>query len=194
MPEYAYKAITSKGQIVRNKVEDASRQSLIQKLKHHDLTPIQIVQTSYRSKSQKKVKKNVSNIKDIVNTNNSALVLNKEPARTPSLVEAINLRIAASEKITTRDIMVFTQNFYLLKKANFNNIHALNTIIQSTENLSLKGILEDILAGVETRRLHLYYNGILFKYISSYLHKYGKSWGIIWVTFKCFGASSTLLR
>ena len=45
--------------------------------------------------------------------------------------------------------MVFTQNFYLLKKANFNNIHALNTIIESTENISFKGILEDILAGVE---------------------------------------------
>ena len=45
--------------------------------------------------------------------------------------------------------MVFTQNFYLLKKANFNNIHALNTIIQSTENVSFRGILEDILAGVE---------------------------------------------
>ena len=45
--------------------------------------------------------------------------------------------------------MIFTQNFYLLKKANFNNIHALDTIIQSTENLSFRGILEDILAGVE---------------------------------------------
>ena len=194
MPEYAYKAITSKGQIVRNKVEDASRQSLIQKLKNHDLTPIQIVQTSYRSKSPKRVKKNVSNIKDIMNTNNSTLVLNQEPSRAPSLVEAINLRLAAAEKITTRDIMVFTQNFYLLKKANFNNIHALNTIIQSTENLSLKGILEDILAGVETRRLHIHYNGILFKYIPTYLHKYDKSRGVIWITCKCLGASSSLPR
>ena len=37
----------------------------------------------------------------------------------------------------------------MLKKANFNNIHALNTIIESTENVTFKGILEDILAGVE---------------------------------------------
>ena len=36
-----------------------------------------------------------------------------------------------------------------LNKANFNNIHALNTIIESTENISFRGILEDILAGVE---------------------------------------------
>lgn len=45
--------------------------------------------------------------------------------------------------------MIFTQNFYLLKKADFNNIHALSTIIQSTENLTFRGILEDILAGIE---------------------------------------------
>ena len=36
-----------------------------------------------------------------------------------------------------------------MKKANFNNIHALKTIIDSTENITFKGILEDILAGVE---------------------------------------------
>ena len=36
-----------------------------------------------------------------------------------------------------------------MKKANFNNVHALSTIIDSTENLALVGILEDILAGVE---------------------------------------------
>lgn len=46
-------------------------------------------------------------------------------------------------------MVIFTQNFYLLKKANFNNIHALSTIIESTDNLSFRGILEDILAGVE---------------------------------------------
>ena len=51
--------------------------------------------------------------------------------------------LSKTEKVTSRDLVIFTQNFYLLKKANFNNIHALNTLIESTENLSLKGILED---------------------------------------------------
>ena len=68
---------------------------------------------------------------------------------TLSTKEKINMYLAKTEKITQRDIVVFTQNFYLLKKANFNNIHALNTIIESTENISFRGILEDILAGVE---------------------------------------------
>ena len=43
-----------------------------------------------------------------------------------------------------RDVVIFTQNFYLLKKANFNNIHALDTIIHSTENIAFREILEDI--------------------------------------------------
>jgi len=80
-----------------------------------------------------------------VNTTN----IGKSKPKQLSTKEKINLYFAKTEKITTRDIMIFTQNFYLLKKANFNNIHALDTIIQSTENISFKGILEDILAGVE---------------------------------------------
>ena len=53
-------------------------------------------------------------------------------------------------KITNRDIVIFTQDFYLLKKANFNNIHALSTIIENTENPSFRAIIEDILLGVES--------------------------------------------
>ena len=44
MPVYTYKAVTKSGQVVRNRVEDVSRQSLIQKLKDNDLLPISVVQ------------------------------------------------------------------------------------------------------------------------------------------------------
>jgi len=73
---------------------------------------------------------------------------NREKKR-ESYIQKINNALAKTEKITTRDLVIFTQNFYLLKKANFNNIHALSTIINSTENYIFKGILEDILAGVQ---------------------------------------------
>ena len=75
--------------------------------------------------------------------------LGKSKSKQLTSAEKIHLYFAKTEKITTRDIMIFTQDFYLLKKANFNNIHALDTIIQNTENMSFRGILEDILAGVE---------------------------------------------
>ncbi len=162
MPEYVYRAVTKKGQIVKNKVEESSRQALIKKLKGNELMPIQIVQVGYIGKKQKKVKKNVTNIEDIMKTANSTNIFKTDEITKATFIEKINLALSATEKITTRDLVIFTQNFYLLKKANFNNIHALSTIIQSTENLSFKGILEDILAGVEARRLYVYNNGILF--------------------------------
>lgn len=149
MPEYVYRAVTDKGLIVRNRVEDSSKQSLIRRLKHNGLMPIQVVQVGYNSKKNKKTKKNINNIEDIMKTANTTNILNNSNRNNLSIIEKINLKLAATEKITNRDLVIFTQNFYLLKKANFNNIHALNTIIESTENLSLRGIIEDILAGVE---------------------------------------------
>lgn len=148
MPTYMYKAVTKTGVIVRNKVEAPSRQNLIKSLKNSNLLPISIEQVSYRSgKKPRKQKKNVTDIQEIMkNVNTTQLGNNK---KTLSTKEKINLYFAKNEKITQRDLVVFTQNFYLLKKANFNNIHALDTIIQSTDNISFRGILEDILAGVE---------------------------------------------
>ena len=162
MPEYVYRAVTDKGLVVKNKVEDSSKQSLIRRLKHNGLTPIQVTQVGYMAKKQKKAKKNIKDMDNIMKTANSTNIFNGTNKTELSTVEKINLKLAETEKITTRDLVIFTQNFYLLKKANFNNIHALSTIIESTENLSLKGILQDILAGVEGRRLYVCYNGILF--------------------------------
>ena len=149
MPTYMYKAMTKRGLIVRNKVESGSKQNLIKTLKGNGLIPISIEQMSYQSRNaKKKQKKNVTDIQEIMkNINTTQIGVNKQ--KTLSTKEKINLYFAKTEKITQRDIVIFTQNFYLLKKANFNNIHALNTIIESTENLSFRGILEDILAGVE---------------------------------------------
>ena len=148
MPTYVYRAVTRTGVMVRNKVEASSRLNLIKSLKNNNLLPIAIEQVAYRSnKSQKKQKKNVTNIQEIMKSVNTTRLGEKKKVLTTK--EKINLYLAKTEKITQRDLVVFTQNFYLLKKANFNNIHALSTIIESTENLSFRGILEDILAGVE---------------------------------------------
>lgn len=148
MPTYMYKAVTKTGLIVRNKVESSSRQNLIKTLKNNNLIPIAIEQVAYRGiNKQKKQKKNVTDIQEIMKNVNTTQLGPK--GKTLSTKEKVNLYFAKTEKITQRDIVVFTQNFYLLKKANFNNIHALNTIIESTENISFRGILEDILAGVE---------------------------------------------
>ena len=149
MPQYIYRAITKDGLVVKNKVESPSKQNLIKRLKGSDLLPIDVVQVGYGlDRTRVAKKRNVSDMDEIVKTANSARI-NQGRARKQTLYERISLRLSTQQKITTRDIMIFTQNFYLLKKADFNNIHALNTIIESTENFTFRGILEDILAGVE---------------------------------------------
>lgn len=149
MPTYNYKAVTKTGLVVRNRVEAPSKQSLMKAIKDNDLTPINVEQRSYRSRSNKaKQKKNISNMQELMKNVNTTEI-NRTPQRSMSTKEKISTYFEQTKKITSRDLVVFTQNFYLLKKADFNNIHALRTLIEGTENLSLKGIIEDILAGVE---------------------------------------------
>lgn len=177
MPEYNYKAITSKGQVVKNRVEDVNRNTLIKKLKNNDLLPISITQVGYNSKKPKANKRNIMDIDDIMKQADSANILQGRDTARPTLKERVNLALSREEKITTRDIIIFTQNFYLLKKANFNNIHALSTIIDSTDNLSLRGVLQDILAGVEAGEYMYttmeYYSNV-FPYIYTNMIKVGE--------------------
>jgi len=146
MPTYIYKAVTSSGLVVRNRVEANSKQNLLRTLKENDLMPITIEQISYSTKKKRKKKKNIKDIEEIMKNVNTTRINTKKTSTTR---EKINMYLSKTEKITSRDLVIFTQNFYLLKKANFNNIHALKTIIDSTENYTFKGILEDVLAGVE---------------------------------------------
>lgn len=146
MPTYMYKAATSSGIIVKNRVEAPSKQNLLRSLKNNDLMPITIEQVAYSAKRKKTKKRNIKDVEEIMKNVNTTQINTK---KTSTVKEKINMYLSKTEKVTSRDLVVFTQNFYLLKKANFNNIHALKTIIDSTENITFKGVLEDILAGVE---------------------------------------------
>lgn len=193
MPTYMYKAATKSGLVVRNKVEASSKQSLIKALKGNNLLPIDVEQLTYRTNKKKTKKKNITDIQEIMKNVNTTQ-LGQPKQKTLSTKERINLYLKKSEKITQRDLVIFTQNFYFLKKADFNNIHALRTIIEGTENISFRGVLEDILAGVEARRNNVHNNGILFKYISIYIYKYDKSWRTFRFTYKFFETSCRILR
>ena len=147
MATYTYKALTKRGMVVRNRVEAPTKQSLIKLLKSNDMLPISVTKIPYGgAKVKRKQKRNVSNIEDMMK-NLSTTKINVGEKK--SSYQKLRSYFTKQQKITSRDIVVFTQNFYLLKKANFNNIHALRTIIDSTENYIFREILEDILAGVE---------------------------------------------
>ena len=152
MPVFAYKAVTESGLVVKNKIEETNKHSVVQRLKRNNLMPISIIPVRgliLNSKKQKKERKNYSDISQIMKNVNTANIMQQD-IKGFTLKEKIMISLNANQKVTTRDLLIFTENFYLLKKANFNNIHALTTIIQSTENWTFKGILEDILAGLES--------------------------------------------
>ena len=171
MPTYIYKAVNKNGLIVRNRVEEGSKIALIRKLKANGLAPISINQTIAR-KIQPAVKKkrNINNIQEVMK-NAGTTQLDAASNRRMSNMDLVKSYFEMQKKITERDLVIFTQNFYLLKKANFNNVHALSTIIDSTENMAFAGILEDILAGVEAgdymyKTMEYYSNVFPFIYIN----------------------------
>ena len=170
MSTFNYRAATEDGRIVKNRVEEGNRITLIKKLKANGLYPISITQTATKRKATVKKRRNVSNIQEVLENVNTTVISNDNRRRL-SVKDKINTYLGTQEKVTERDISIFTQNFYLLKKANFNNVHALSTIIDSTENLTLVGILEDILAGVEAgdymyKTMEYYSNIFLYIYIN----------------------------
>ena len=148
MATFNYRALTEDGRIVRNKVEEGNKITLIHKLKNNGLYPISVTQLGAKKNKSVKKRKNTSNINSTIEKINTTININ-DNRRKLTLKDKVNNYIGTTDKITERDIAIFTQNFYLLKKANFNNIHALTTVIDSTENLTFAEILEDILAGVE---------------------------------------------
>lgn len=155
MPTFAYKAVTPQNQIVKGTIEDANKVGCIKKLKRNGLEPISLTQTVTVTKGPKQVKKrNIKTENEEKIKMGTARVMTKKKKTLIEILDTKTLELTA-EKITSRDIRIFTQNFYLLKKANFNNIHALKTVIETTENQKLRHVLEDILAGVEGRRLYV---------------------------------------
>lgn len=153
MPLYIYKAVDKNGQIVRNRVEAVNRFVLLNKLKKNGFMPIKVTQVqvagnanNIRRKQKKNIETSGSILKELRERQTKKGMMSKKEL----FKNDAKKLLFSSLKISTRDITIFTQDFYLLKKANFNNIHALSTIMENTENPSFKAIIEDILLGVES--------------------------------------------
>lgn len=172
MAMFEYKAATASGDVVKNRVEASSRLNLVERLKANNLMPITITQVD-RNIRKKKAKKNLKDISGVSLKN----MVTTQISSTPNVKKSTRNSVIYSNKVDSRDLSVFTQNFYLLKKANFNNIHALRTIIASTENPVLASALEDILAGVEAGE-YMYttmeYYSDIFPYIYTNMIKVGE--------------------
>lgn len=175
MPTYMYKAMTERGQIVRNRITDANKVACIKRLKRNNLIPISIVQTLRVGTSERKRPRNFRRVdqKELRRIGTQRV---REAGKTEKRTLS-EIFFSSRMKVTPKEIRIFTQNFYLLKKAKFNNVHALSTIMESTENPSLRLIIEDILYGVEAGEFMYttmeYYSNV-FPYIYINMIKVGE--------------------
>lgn len=142
MPRYRYTAADKQGQIYKNVIDARSRVECIQMLKRNNLLPIEI-------QMEKKEKKETSFLKPVqkISVDGGVAV----ETRTSLAKREVNFDAIKNvlNPIRHRDIVIFMQSFLLLKKANFNNIEAINTIRKSTENRQLQETLERIQTGLE---------------------------------------------
>lgn len=177
MPTYMYKAMTKNGQIVKNRITEANKVSCVRKLKRNDLIPISVRQTLRPTRENQKRPRNMRRNDAQLRQIGEERVRRNIERKQVTTIERIKTYFSDSRKITSRDIRIFTQNFYLLKKARFNNVHALSTVLEATENGRLKLIIEDILYGVEAGEyMHTtmeYYSNI-FPYVYINLIKVGE--------------------
>ena len=187
MPTYMYKAMTKSGQIVRNRITESNKISCARKLKRNDLIPISIVKTLRPTRDTRKKPRNIKRNDVQLRSIGEERVRKNAEVQKKSVFKRITSMISDGRKISSRDIRIFTQNFYLLKKAKFNNVHALSTVIEATENPKLRLIIEDILYGVEAGEfMHTtmeYYSNV-FPYIYINLIKVGELSGSLDLSLK----------
>ena len=82
MAVYVYRGITKQGQLIKNKVEEASKLKLIKRLKSNGIIPIEIVQTAYKKNGAVRQKKrNTTDIEEIMKNVNTTKI-NKSEKRT----------------------------------------------------------------------------------------------------------------
>ena len=96
MPEYVYRAMTKTGLVVKNRVEDVSKQILIQKLKKSNLLPINIVQVGYTGSKNKvkQQKRNITDMDDVMRSANSSTIFQGRTKNKLTAKERISLALS----------------------------------------------------------------------------------------------------
>lgn len=141
MTNFICKVMTPQGQIVKIKIEENDKISCLKKLKKNGMTPISIEPSIL-------IPLNNKNKKKLTATIHSKKKKKIEFKKSIFTEEIFN-------KVSIEEIKEFTADFYILKKSNFTNKHALTTIINKTENAYFKEVLKNILDGVEHGK-HIY--------------------------------------
>ncbi len=156
MPNYRYRVLLENGQIRRGKIVATDKAQAIDRLKSINSQPIYIKRVS---KLRKKYKVFSFNRLERLSRQSATRTLNdirKTKKRKINLKEmTVSDFKALLTPIKANDIITFVNNFYILKRAKFTNVQALQSIFDGTENQKMKYIVEDLLIGAQAgERIH----------------------------------------
>lgn len=152
MAIYSYKAVSKTGQVFKSKMQDDSEENIKHRLKAQGLTPISIHKeldvAKMLSGSSNKQRKN-REVAIVVNETLAKAEAAERDKREKKKDLNASIDFSFLDKVKTEDVISFTQMFLLLKRANFTNMRALTTMLNNTKNSAMRGIIEDILNGLE---------------------------------------------
>lgn len=145
MADYKYRGMLRNGKIVRGVLTAKSKHQVIAKLKTSKIQPIMVkpmkLKKNMEAQNQVDVKRLQKIQKEVGKTAIKTTPKNK-------LAELASMEVSFGG-IKPKDILAFTNSLYILKKAKFNNVTALESIYNTTQNKQLKDKVENILIGVE---------------------------------------------
>lgn len=143
MPDYKYRAALRDGKIIRGKLVAPNKSQAITKLKLSKIQPIIVKRmkeiankSKYYNKTDKKLYEKFYNSK-------------KLDFKNLKLSDLKNISFNLFNRISKKDVITFVNSLYILKKARFNNVQALQSLFEGMENPQFKDVIEDLLIGVE---------------------------------------------
>ncbi len=148
---FRYKAVSKTGQVFQSKMEDENEEKVKHRLIAQGLTPIYVkkdVNVASMIGGQATRKKN-REVAIIVNETLAKAEAEARDAKTKRKNLSGGIDLSFLDRVKTEDVVSFTQMLLLLKRANFTNMRALTTMLNNTKNSAMRGIIEDILNGLE---------------------------------------------
>lgn len=152
MPKYKYRGISEEGRPARGMILALNKTHAIESIKNEDIQPVAIKRIRENKKKYKKFDYN--RMKKRTEVTDRAFIRKQKKRKqldfkNMSLKELSTMEFHPFSKVSTKDVIAFVNNFYILKKARFNNIQALQSVYEGTENPMFKDVIEDVLIGVQ---------------------------------------------
>lgn len=156
MPEYKFRAVLRNGKVIRGiDTKARSKADVIKMLKDTNLIPISITAKKIRRPAVKKKNIDLKKLskaaeQSVKRTNRFRVDLRTATSTKSKIAALLTSDVNFSRGIKPKDVLTFTNSLYILKKAKFNNVKALESVYNNTENKKLREVIEEIMIGVES--------------------------------------------